>query len=289
LCRALLATGLTKLGWREDQIPPVATELLESLSGVLPEYELPASLTVAHSRHYMPTSGKTTKVLDAFAHTGARELSISWAVKLTDEARALLGELVEAMSYLGRAESWVEGRVEPGVLERTNCRPGVSPELEGDAEPVTLLAPMPSAAYMMWRSELLADQPALASGGKRSRSSSKPQVPDGIVGCLLQSTTELQRQGWNHPPGSRRVVYHRPSETLVASQPRASRPRRSARPPVEYALLALRSHARHGGALPRHRHAITQMEIVHGALSKKLEHDGDGGPCPELIGTRGDG
>ena len=40
LCRALLATGLTKLGWREDQIPPVATELLESLSGVLPEYQL---------------------------------------------------------------------------------------------------------------------------------------------------------------------------------------------------------------------------------------------------------
>ncbi len=289
LCRALLATGLTKLGWREDQIPAPAIELLELLGGTLPDYQLPPSLTVAHSRHYMPISSKTTKVFDAFAHAGRRELRVSWPVKLTGDALALLGELVGTMSYLGRAESWVEGSVEAGEIKNPNCRPGISPELDESAEPVTLLAPMSSAAYLAWRSEQIATRPELAGGGKRSRRSAKPRVPAGLVGCLLQSTAELQRQGWNQPPGSRRVVYHRPSETLVASQPRRSRPRRSARPPVECVLLALRSHARHGGALPRLRHALKQMEIVHRALSKKLDSEGNGGPCPELLGTRGAG
>lgn len=288
LCRALLATGLTKLGWREDDLPSAVFELFDALGAVLPEYQLPAPLTVAHTRHYMPIPGNTTKVFDGFAHVGDQPLRVSWAVDLSPTAYALLERLVAAMSYLGRAESWIDASLEAGALDSLNCRPCISPELEADAEPIALLAPLATADFKSWRASQLAARPELAAAGAARRGKAAPSlIPNTLVACMLRSTDDLQRQGWSLPPGTRRVLYARPRDALVASQPASSRPLRIAREPVECALIALSSYAVRGEVLPELGLAVPQAESLHRALAKRLDALPGRPPCPELTG-RGD-
>ena len=47
----MLATGYTKLGWRE--VPGEMRRLVEALAAVEPTYRLPPA-TLGHTRHYMP-------------------------------------------------------------------------------------------------------------------------------------------------------------------------------------------------------------------------------------------
>ncbi|MCA9637560.1 MAG: type I-U CRISPR-associated protein Cas5/Cas6, partial [Myxococcales bacterium] len=269
--RALLSTGLTKLGWREEALPAAATELLEALTCVLPSYELPPPLTAAHSRHYMPVAKTTSKVFDGFARVGDNQLKIGWDVELSPAAFMCLAELAEALGYLGRAESWVCASAAPGRLEGANCSPCLGPELDADKEPITLLAPLTSADYAAWR-EGQESQVAHVAGGGRSRGrgrKSGPALPLDILGCLLQSTDDLQRAGWSAPPGSRRVLYARPQDALVAAQPRRARIR-AVREPVECALIALTSYAKNDEVLPQLRLALPQMEALHGGLARCL-------------------
>jgi CRISPR-associated protein Csb2 len=283
VCRALLATGMSKLGWREDDLPFAAYELIDGLSRVLPEYQLPAPITVAHTRHYMPIPGNTTKVFDGFAHLGDQPLRISWAVDLSPAALALLQRLVAAMSYLGRAESWIDAALTDGALAAANCRPCASPELLDHEEPVTLLAPLSADAFQAWR----AAQADLAAAGSARRGKGKagaPSLPTSLLDCMLRGTDELQRQGWSSPPGSRRVLYARPRDALVAAQPARPRPLRLAREPVECALLALSSYAVRGDVLPGLELAVPQAEALHRALAKLLGAQS----CPELTGRTDD-
>src|SRR5690606_35486747 len=134
ICRALLATGFSKLNWQEDNLPPVVENLIGSLAAVSPAYSLPKAV-VAHSRHYMPTRDKTTKVLDTFAYVGSQPVVVHWPVRLEDEARKLLELLVESLSYLGRAESWVSARMlnegeESDVADVIPCDDGPGPGRE---------------------------------------------------------------------------------------------------------------------------------------------------------------
>ena len=55
IVRALLATGFSKLGWREP--PPEARSLVDALASALPEYRLPDAVA-GHTRHFMPTNSK---------------------------------------------------------------------------------------------------------------------------------------------------------------------------------------------------------------------------------------
>ena len=84
IVRALLATGFSKLGWREP--PEAARELVEALASVLPEYRLPPAIA-SHTRHFMPKDSKKpedrTKIFDAFARVGKdAEVSVVWAAAL---------------------------------------------------------------------------------------------------------------------------------------------------------------------------------------------------------------
>src|ERR1700737_2688595 len=71
IIRALIATGFSKLGWREA--PAEARELVDALSSALPEYRLPEAIA-SHTRHFMPTDSRKpedrAKVFDAFAYIG---------------------------------------------------------------------------------------------------------------------------------------------------------------------------------------------------------------------------
>lgn len=293
LLRALIATGFTKLGWSEGQLPPAAHELLHALAGVLPDYDLPAPLTVAHTRHYMPVPGNTTKVFDGFAHVGESPLRVSWNTPLSLAAHDLLAELARGLGYLGRAESWVHAHMTPGALPLTelNCTPARGAELTDAQDPIPLLAPLAPADYLTFRTSQLAAHPELAvaaRGPRRARAPAAPLLPATLLECLLRGTDDLQRQGWSLPPGARRVLYLRPAESLVPARHSHTRPAPRPREPVECALIALTSFAKEREVLPRHARALPQMERLHAALAAILDKKLHLGPCPELTGRTGD-
>lgn len=116
LIRSFLATAYTKLGVT-DPVPlehPLRN-LVAALASHTPSYSA-APCPATHSRHYIPLGGKdgkTTLVIDTCAVPGAEPLVVSWAVELDEICLELLNQIVGAMGYLGRAESWVEGRLLP--------------------------------------------------------------------------------------------------------------------------------------------------------------------------------
>ena len=135
LLRAWIAVGYNKLGWSEEP-PPIAVSLIDKLSACNPEYSLPHA-TEAHTRHYMPTKvgskEKKVKVFDSFIRcTNSDErLLIRYEVSIDAEELAVWKELVSGLSYLGRAESWVDAELvvndeDRGVVSQKLARPSGS-------------------------------------------------------------------------------------------------------------------------------------------------------------------
>jgi len=280
IVRALLATGFSKLGWREP--PPAMRELVDALAAVLPEYRLPPA-TVAHTRHWMPVDSpdpdKRSKVLDAFARLSrGASLGVIWPAALSDSAASLLEELVPKLSYLGRAESVVEARlvaddaVPQGLVataDDTN-RPGV--------ETIGLLAPMTTSAYAEWRARSAPIEPA-RSGPTKAKKGKESPYPEDALATTIVDTSFLQRHGWTQPPGSRRVIYARPIDALSTSPTRVAAGSRGLAP-ADTALLAIASDTRNGEVLPLLARAVPQSELLHMALVSGAGEV----PCPELTG-----
>ncbi len=279
IVRALLATGFSKLGWREP--PPAMRELVDGLAGVAPEYRLPPAV-VAHTRHWMPTDSpdpaKRSKVFDAFARVPRdAALGVVWPAALSESAALLLAELVPKLSYLGRAESVVEARlvtddaVPQGLVataDHTN-RPGI--------ETIALLMPMTTSAYAEWRAQG-ARLETTAKGPKAKKAKESPYPEDALAATMVD-TSFLQRHGWTQPPGSQRVLYARPAEAMSTSPPRvASKP--SHVPLADTALLAIASDTRNGEVLPLRARGLAQCELLHMALASAAGEL----PCPELTG-----
>lgn len=261
IIRALLATGYTKLGWKD--VPREMQALVEALAASLPTYRLPAA-TLGHTRHYMPIKGwkrgvqKTSLVIDAFVRPHGA-LGVLWpAAETSPELRDLLGRLADRVGYLGRAESRVRARVVsldeiPGGWDISTQRGAP------DDEPVRLLAPVPSTEYERWRSDV--------SG-----------APEDLLAALQIETTTLQEQRWSGPPGSREIVYWRPADAIS--------PRSSSRltpdgaiPSADTALFALATD-RKREVLPLMERALPTMGLFQRALLARLGNDSS----PELCG-----
>ncbi len=279
LLRALIATGYTKLRW--DAVPDTAAELIRALAGSPPKYILPPACT-GHSRHYMPLAkfknGRedTTLVFDTWAQVADGDLAVTWNVSLPSDQLALLAELVGSMSYLGRAESWVEGHLEQDDwVPRTDALRAFP--CEGAARPgpnweqVSLLAAEPADDYDRWRSERVGPVEAAA---KASKSKKKPprkskattvEYPEDILACLQVDTAWLDAYGWNQPPGSRKVLYWRPRQALEPGAPLLASPDISIHV-VEAMLLALATPSGNMHALPPVTRALPQAELLHRSL-----------------------
>ncbi len=115
ILRAFYSTWKTRCPeLTDDEVLPVLTRL-----SVPPRYSLP-DFSIAHTRHYLPGTThlegrktETTKTLDAFVVTARdAELFIEWPVDLSPDEQQVLGRLAEEISYLGRADAIVEGRIE---------------------------------------------------------------------------------------------------------------------------------------------------------------------------------
>jgi CRISPR-associated protein Csb2 len=282
IVRALLATGFSKLGWREP--PDAARELVEGLASTLPEYRLPRAVA-SHTRHFMPTDSKKpedrTKIFDAFARLGKEsEVAVIWPAALSGRASTLLAELLPKLSYLGRAESVVEARLVhdadlPGGDTASTYSAGRS-----ELEPIGLLAPTTPSEYAAWLATAVAAAPAKAT--KKSTRVKRSPFPPDLVAALLADTAFLQEHGWTQPPGARRVLYYRPP---LSTSPTRFAVRSTTVEAVDTALLALASDTRTREVLPQMSRALSEMEIIHRALLSRL---GDA-VCPELSGRNGDG
>jgi CRISPR-associated protein Csb2 len=292
--RALIATGFAKAGW--TAIPETAAHLIVRLASTPPIYHLPPT-TAAHTRHYMPTSkGTSTKVLDAFAHPGrASEMIIEWDLDAGDEELALLDVLVRRMSYLGRAESWIEAqRVDSVPRALSRCAPGDAPP-GPDWERIELLALMPAAEYPAWRARTHQRETerrierkrerARELGKRRPRALSKAalarldaELPATAVDALCADTAALHRAGWSQPPGSRWLAYWRPGDALDTCPITPRSVARRASTPPRVAVLAL--DAGRASRLPSMRDALPRCEALHRALVKhSAELAGEPAPC----------
>ncbi len=301
LLRALISVGYTSGTWDAAGPPETARRLLGHLSADLPHYSLPAAAG-AHSRHYMPVGvldpktrvERTTLVFDTWARVADQELVATWPTVLLDDAeRAMLVLLTERLNYLGRSESWVEGRVmaHSEQTPETNCFPEGRRNSPGRGwEQIVLLAPEGVSAYTTWRAarlkETLADlqlpegrKPGRALRDKRARAAEP--YPAGLLDCLQKDTTWLRLHGWNRPPGSRRVFYWRPADAVSVGAPKARAATRTTSR-VKAMLLSLTNAKRNDHALPPVIRTLPQAELLHGALVGIAARNGV--PPPELTG-----
>ncbi|RMG33878.1 MAG: type I-U CRISPR-associated protein Cas5/Cas6, partial [Planctomycetota bacterium] len=300
--RALIAAGFNRLGW--SKVPDDTRRLIEKLAAVLPEYHLPRG-EVAHTRHYMPNGSfhprqknleATDKVLDTFVRLHPDSvLLIRFPAELDDTEVRLLEQLVEGLSYFGRAESWCETFLWTDDVPQdgwTRRAEDGSPAPPG-GDQIALLAAQPADQYAAWREHHL--QAALeierAKRGKELTAAQAKKVkaafPEDLIACLTRDTGELQKQGWNQPPGSRRVLYNLPAGIL---DPRPVVRRRGGRQRTyEAALLALSSDSVRGNRLPKMVRTVRQMEFIHQALCSIVGRLPGGRNCPVLTGKRLDG
>lgn len=308
LLRAMISAGFGRLGWTE--VPPEAAHLFEALSAAPPSFWIPPAST-GHTRHYMPPfKGNTDKVIDTFAWIGRDEpLVIDWPVALEPEAVALLDDLVAALPYLGRAESWVEvERVDAPSPSAGHVRvePGQKAE-SGDTVCVSLLAPLPRPELEAWRAGALAERVRAALADEQAKAQAKgkkvpakltparqkkleAELPATVLDVLRADTGELQRAGWSQPPGTRRVDYWVPVDALDARSSRTS-PQREPEPlRHEGALLSLWPDTERARALPPVAEALSLGEALHKAFVLAASKLDDRGSAPrELIGRDGEG
>lgn len=302
LARALLSVGFTRLGW--SVVPPEARSLLEKMAACPPSYSLPEA-SLGHTRHYMPIPGNTTKVLDAFAYVGNGVLQVLYEGDFSEAEIAIATALIVRLPYLGRAESWVEGRVIPTPdLADFECRPLGEEETPSNLESRRLLAPELPEAYASWREVEIGNalaralemkqREAEARGrsvpsklGKKDVEKIQQTFPRSMMDGLLWETSQVQRRksdgGWNVPPGSRWVTYRMP----VKWRPRVrvTLPTPHSLPEAsDTALLALSADTKRIDLYPPMRDALRRMEVLHSSLVSLSKADADEHGSPVFTG-----
>lgn len=256
---------------RLDEPPPddELAALLLPLTA-LPAYEMP-EWTEGHIRSYQPIAGgRTTKVFDAFVlpdrgdQGGSASLVVRWPDAEVDAAQlALLDLILDALGYLGRAESWV-------VARRTMAEPRddrlATPVAGDDDEPagVRLASVFAPADYAAWRAGFVAGR-TIPRG---------VTVPLNWFDALVQPTSAAFDAGWSSPPGLRWVRYAVPPATV---RRRATR-RAPSGPNPTIAVFAIA-----GNPLPLLTDAVRLGDAFRGALMKVSDLRG-GGPHPVFSG-----
>ncbi|MFT5108961.1 MAG: CRISPR-associated protein Csb2 [Pseudoalteromonas tetraodonis] len=297
ILRALLATGFTKLGWDDGEIPTEARRLIESLSSSHPRYRLPEAPTRGHTRHYMSNNRKSDKVIDAFVSARGDWIGVMWEDVSLDEAeQALLKELVVRVGYLGRSESWVEGEVLQADTEPNSfpIRPVDSIDNHNPRSTLMkLLCTDPPTDYSRWRDAQLAS--ALADLGDKPTPAQSKKVtalfPPTVVDCLLLDTPALGQAAWSHPPSTSMVAYGIETGATAHSGATSQGITRSTmgRHNMNTALLALSTDTGKGDVLPQMANALPYAEWLHAGLVSKLGEEEVVRRCPAISGKDGEG
>lgn len=259
---------------------PMVQSVIEKMTA-LPGYHLPTA-SLGHTRHYMPQrdpQGKDkTKVFDAFAAV-SEPLVVIWPeVHLDAEERRVLGTLLQSLSYLGRAESWVEARLLEEWSGEVNCYP-LEEGIPAGREAVSLLAAEVPDDYLAWV-ESTAPVAVAAGGSRRGRGSKTATlVPPDLWTALHAETGTLQQQGWSAPPGSRWVEYARPSDAFQVTYEPQQASGKALHPTVARFALA-------GAVLPRLTDAVALGERMRQALMAHTRGVADSGLALALFSGR---
>ncbi len=206
--------------------------LLHELAQQPPDYTLPPALH-SHTRHYMPQQkiGDTKLIFDAFLSISPNDaLYVQWPnLTLTEQSRQTLSTLLSHMTYLGRAESWVEARLHD-TASQPNCRANAdSVDLDSGeviGEPVRVLSPPTSTIYNKWisnhRDELL------ASHKGQNKKKLALVMPDTLAEALDRDTADWLAVDKTPPTFARWIVYSRPKlnsgPTVKLARERHSKP-----------------------------------------------------------------
>jgi len=206
-----IGRAIVSAWWR---IPPGERPTEETVDRILgrlssaPRFVLPRA-TAGHTRHYMPkpnakSRSDTALVLDPFVRTDGSSLQVVWEhIDLDDDERDALSTLLEAIGYIGRAESPAvirlagagrDGGVDVAPIERG------ADEGEGDIVRVLCLSDKASVAL------------------------------------LSESTAERRRRRLVSPPAGKWISYVRPREALEPPRLRRSPPRGRAVVALRFAL-----------------------------------------------------
>lgn len=187
--RALLAVAHDRLS--EGDLVTLQS-ILSSLAAENPRYLVPPT-TPWHTRHYLPDlehqSGdpkKTTLTLNSMVSVKADQpVYVIWPqTQLDDEQTACLSRCLERLSYLGRAESLVEGSLENSVPELDRPYQEIAPKAT-NSRATRLLCPTAGITSDNWR----------------------------IV------TDKMRKKGYLTPPGAHWVAYDLPEEALITAEP----------------------------------------------------------------------
>ena len=231
--RALIATWHAK--YRDKITRETLEEIINNLSEP-PEFYLPPAST-SHTRHYMPggshkegSKRDVSLILDSFAAINREDrLLIHWPeIELGSNSRAALSSLLEGLSYLGRAESWVIATLEEQPPEEINCFPADRGRItQRNMETVDVACTLESSAYEKWQKEAFDGILQLKLAEKQQKQFEKGkdiakvkltaadklevinEVPTALIDALEISTADLRKAGWSSPPGFRRVSYLR--------------------------------------------------------------------------------
>ena len=209
--------------------------LLERLAPP-PRFRLPPA-SLRHTRHYMPlVNGEKTKIFDTFVALEPDDAVIAvWPdVDLAGAGRDLLRRLLDAMSYFGRAESWVYAEfldADPGGADVEPLELGQVPL--DDRELVRTLVPASTEEHVRWygvtrdqhRQRRLQElrAAALAKGKpvdnlkltKKDEQAIDESLPANLFDALHADTSALRKGGWNQPPGSRWLNYTQPRNAFA--------------------------------------------------------------------------
>lgn len=281
ILRAFAAIGFRKLAWNAVSPPLEAIRLVEALSEELPGYWLPKA-SMGHTRHYMPKyrsaiDGKTDKVIDAFVAVDPKTpVMVHWPnVTLDTSSRQLLDQIVSSLTFLGRAESWVQGKLTEGPDRDLNALPADKMPTDGGGERVTILAPTIPSKYSEWRKQWIEEKNLVAGN-----------IPEDLLQAMLTDTGALRSEGWNRPPGSSWAKYLRPYDAFrITPVPR----KRSAHPRRTVAKFALVAESKQADVRPRLIDAVYLSENIRMALMSLTGKKQRGIPSQTFSGKKPDG
>lgn len=258
--------------------PPARTELcqlLTCLANSLPRYVVPER-TIAHTRHYMPIwkEGKatTTKVFDTFIVLPGGALSTKAVVKvvwpdvqLNQPQLNLLKQLCRQVSYLGRAESWVEMQViddlvllDNSVAECNAVPAKLEDRPEMQQEQVRVLVTLTDQ-------ELEGFKAAIAVLPKPKKG--KWKAPADILEALELDIGNLHNEGWNGIPGTRWETY------IIKLKPERQRPNFNYSSSGNLQLPTFARFALASNVLPNLTEAISLGERFRQALMVKSKNE----------------
>jgi CRISPR-associated protein Csb2 len=197
-------------------------------------------------------------------------------VQLTDEERLLLASLVSHLSFLGRAESWVDAEL------CDSCEDGLDWVTANPSAPATIntrlvrvLSTQRNNDYRRWRDRAIdqAAQTQAASKGKpklttAQRRKLEESFPSSLTDCLLTATSTLQAAGWSQPPGSQWIDYLVAQPTRVEIPSKRTSAIYSKR--VAAALLSFCSDSVRGRTLPDKSVTVFIGEHLHKACMSKF-------------------